>query len=113
MGPSDPDDDWEEADTDRMSANPFAGVDITGTTPGLARGFGSHVPLDLGAGGFQIEEIPDRVLPNRNRSDAGEELDDYDDDNPNNGKYDPKDLEILSIPGSHLHDEDSDLNTGG
>jgi hypothetical protein len=109
LGSSDPDDDWEEADDDGISRDAISGVDITGTTPGLARGFGSHVPLDLGSGGFQIEEIPDRALPNMYRPRADEELDDYDDDNPNNGKYDPKDLEALSIPGSHLHDQDSDI----
>jgi hypothetical protein len=109
MLPSDPDDFYEEGDDDLISGDAIAGVDITGTAPGLARGFGSHVPLDLGAGGFQIENIPDRALPHVNRPLADEELDDYDDDDPGNGKYDPKDLETLSIPGSGTHDEDSDL----
>ena len=109
LGPLDPDDDWEESDDDTLSGDAIAGVDITGTAPGVARGFGSHLPLDLGAGGFQIEDIPDRALPNMHRPQADEELDDYDDDDPNNGKYDPRDLETLSIPGAKTFDLDSDL----
>ena len=107
MEPSDPDDNWEEGDDDRLSSDAIAGVDITGTAAGLARGFGSHVPLDIGSGGFQIEEIPDRALPNRNRPAPGEELDDYDDDDPSNGKYDPRELESLSIPGARTRDQDT------
>lgn len=31
-------------------------ADITGTVTGIARGMATHLPQDLGAGGFQIEE---------------------------------------------------------
>lgn len=57
-------------------------ADQTGTVAGIARGFGTHLPQDLGRGGFQVEEVPDTVLglPPRIIRD-GEELDDYDDDN--------------------------------
>jgi hypothetical protein len=109
LGQSDPADDSEESDDDAISGDAVSEVDITGSTPGVARGFGSHVALDLGAGGFEIEDIPQRVLPNMQRPHVNEELDDYDDDNPNNGKYDPKDLELLSVPGSKIIDEDSEI----
>jgi len=107
MGQSDPDNDWEEREDDKISFDAVSGVDITGSTPGIARGFGSHVSLDLGSGGFQIEDIPETALSHHAVRRPGEELDDYDDDNPDNGKFDPKELEDLSIPGSHLRDQDS------
>ena len=57
------------------------GIDQTGTVEGIARGFGTHLPQDIGAGGFQVETIPDSALKLRGRPLAeGEELDDYDDD---------------------------------
>lgn len=57
------------------------GADQTGTVAGIAPGFGTHLPQDFGAGGFQVEAIPDRVLSMQARPLAeGEELDDYDDD---------------------------------
>ena len=61
-----------------------------GTVAGIARGFGTHLPQDIGAGGFQVETIPDSALklPPRPLAD-GEELDDYDDDT-DDGKYDAK-----------------------
>ena len=105
MEPSDPSAEWEELDdeyagTDREDEEGIGETDITGTAAGIARGFGSHLPLDLGSGGFQIEEIPRRALRYKDQPVPDEELDDYDDDDPDNGKYDPKDLEELSIPGS-------------
>ena len=69
---------------DLYSAEDETGVfatDGTGTVEGIARGFGTHLPQDLGAGGFQVESIPDSVLKLTPRPLAdGEELDDYDDD---------------------------------
>jgi hypothetical protein len=101
MGEADPDDAYEDYNDLTLTGERVGSVDITGTAEGLARGFGSHRALDLGADGFQIEEIPDRALPYTNRTGTDEELDDYDDDDPTNGKYDPKDLEGLSVPGSN------------
>ncbi len=106
MTERDPNDFYEEDDDDSISSDAIGNVDITGSAAGVARGFGSHVPLDLGSGGFQIEEIPDRAIPNMNRAQATEELDDYDDDDSSNGKYDSRELENLSIPGSKGGGED-------
>ncbi len=74
-------------------------TDQTGTVEGIARGFGTHLPQDLGRGGFQVEELPDRALRFQGRPVAeGEELDDYDDDGE--GKYDADpDLSRASEPG--------------
>ncbi len=108
MNSSDPDDFDEERDDDSLSGQAASDVDITGTAAGIARGFGSHVPLDIGSGGFQIEEIPDRALSHLGRTLPDEELDDYDDDDPNNGKYDPRELESLSIPGGGTSNDDLD-----
>jgi hypothetical protein len=33
-------------------------TDIEGQVPGVARGFGTSVPMDIGAGGFQIRDNP-------------------------------------------------------
>jgi len=56
-------------------------TDQTGTVAGIARGFGTHLPQDIGAGGFQVETIPDTALQFQGLPLAeGEELDDYDDD---------------------------------
>ena len=58
------------------------GTDQTGTVEGIARGFGTHLPQDLGKDGFQIEEMPEKAMQYISRPVAdGEELDDYDDDN--------------------------------
>ena len=56
-------------------------VDQTGTVAGIARGFGTHLPQDIGAEGFQVETLPNSALysPGPPLAD-GEELDDYDDD---------------------------------
>lgn len=56
-------------------------VDQTGTVEGIARGFGTHLPQDIGAEGFQVETLPNSALysPRPPLAD-GEELDDYDDD---------------------------------
>ena len=75
-------------------------TDLTGLAPGIARGFGSHVAQDLGADGFEIEEIPSAVVPLLHRPASNEELDDYDDDDSSNGKFDSRDLEHLSQPGA-------------
>lgn len=57
-------------------------TDQTGTVAGIARGFGTHLPQDLGPGGFHIEEIPDQALEMRNNVlDANNELSDYDSEN--------------------------------
>jgi hypothetical protein len=78
-------------------------ADQTGTVEGIARGFGTHLPQDLGRGGFQVEEIPRRALKYRDqpaRAD-GEELDDYDDDT-DDGVYDPDSaLAQASQPGAN------------
>ena len=69
--------------------NEIFATDQTGTVEGIARGFGTHLPQDLGRDGFQVEEIPRRALQYQDqpvRAD-GEELDDYDDDS-DSGKYD-------------------------
>lgn len=104
MNPDDPPDEWESADDAypaRQDENDGIGeTDITGTARGIARGFGTHLPLDLGKDGFQIEEIPTAAVGKIGSVRDGEELDDYDDDDPTNGKFDPRDLESLSIPGS-------------
>ncbi len=77
-----PNDGMDEADM--YSAADEDGIfstDQTGTVDGIARGFGTHLPQDIGAGGFQVESIPDRALHLSPRPLAdGEELDDYDDD---------------------------------
>jgi hypothetical protein len=84
-------------------------TDQTGTVEGIARGFGTHLPQDIGAGGFQVETIPDRALKLRGRPPAeGEELDDYDDD-ADDGKYDAKGkLAQDSEPFAHMVSEDLD-----
>src|SRR5439155_5189804 len=33
-------------------------LDIGGHAPGIARGFGTSVPMDIGAGGFQVRDNP-------------------------------------------------------
>lgn len=78
-------------------------TDQTGAVQGIARGFGTHLPQDIGNGGFQIEEIPNEALPFRNRYvNDGEELDDYDDDDDSNGKFDTRDLFAgVSEPGAN------------
>ncbi len=81
---ADPDPEAGDDDNDLYSADDERGVfgtDQTGTVEGIARGFGTHLPQDIGAGGFQVETIPDSALKLRARPLAdGEELDDYDDD---------------------------------
>ena len=102
---SDPAEQWEEADDefageDDEDEQGIGETDLTGTAPGIARGFGSHLPIDLGSGGFQIQEMPAQALRMQGRAGFAQgELDDYDDDDPTNGKDDPKGLEALSIPG--------------
>lgn len=75
----DPDDEFSAADQDGLP-----NADLTGTVAGIARGFGTHVPQDVGRDGFQIESFPAEALKMQGRPLAdGEELDDYDDDAPN------------------------------
>jgi len=72
MNPADlysPDNETEELSTDQ-----------TGTVAGIARGFGTHLPQDIGAGGFQVETLPNSALFAPRPLAEGEELDDYDDD---------------------------------
>ena len=87
------------------------GTDQSGTVAGIARGFGTHLPQDLGAGGFQVEAIPDRVLKMQGRPLAdGEELDDYDDDT-DTGKDDARGkLAADSQPFAHAVSTDPDTD---
>ncbi len=87
------------------------GTDQSGTVTGIARGFGTHLPQDFGAGGFQVEAIPDRVLRMQGRSLAeGEELDDYDDDT-DTGKDDARGkLAADSEPFAHAVSSDQDAD---
>ncbi len=107
-----PNDGIDEADL--YSAADEDGIfstDQTGTVAGIARGFGTHLPQDIGAGGFQVESIPDRVLNLRPRPLAdGEELDDYDDDT-DEGKDDAKGkLAADSEPFAHAVSSDPDAD---
>ena len=87
-------------------------ADQTGTVDGIARGFGTHLPQDFGAGGFQVESIPDRVLNLRPRPLAdGEELDDYDDD-ADAGKDDAKG-KLAADSERFAHAVSSDPNADG
>ena len=94
----DPDDLYSADNQDEVFA-----TDQTGTVAGIARGFGTHLPQDIGKDGFQVEEIPRRALRYQDqptRAD-GEELDDYDDDT-DNGKYDADQaLTQASEPGAN------------
>ena len=91
---ADPDDVY--ADEDRIWS-----TDQTGTVEGIARGFGTHLPQDLGRDGFHVEEIPDAALRRQRRVvHEGEELDDYDDNaNARDSDYVEDELSILSQPG--------------
>ena len=100
--------------SDLYSAEDQDGVlatDATGTVAGIARGFGTHLPQDIGAGGFQVETIPDSALKLQARPLAdGEELDDYDDD-ADDGLDDAKGkLAGDSEPFSHMVSEDPDAD---
>jgi len=97
---------------DLYSAEDQEGVfatDGTGTVAGIARGFGTHLPQDLGAGGFQVETISDSALKYQGRPPLdGEELDDYDND-ADDGKYDAQGkLAQDSEPFSHMVSDDPD-----
>ena len=84
-------------------------TDQTGTVPGIARGFGTHLPQDIGRDGFQVETIPDRALQFQGRPRAdGEELDDYDDDT-DTGKDDVRGkLARDSEPFAHMVSDTGD-----
>ena len=79
------------------------GTDGSGTVAGIARGFGTHLPQDIGAGGFQVESIPDSALnsPPRFLAD-GEELDDYDDDTDDGQDDATGKMAADSEPFSHM-----------
>jgi hypothetical protein len=91
----------EEADPDDLYASDDQvwSTDQTGTVEGIARGFGTHLPQDLGRSGFHVEEVPDAALRQPRRLiRAGEELDDYD-DKPAGDEYVEDELSIASQPG--------------
>ena len=104
MNPDDPAEQWETLDDEYLGDDDdqdagYGETNITGTVSGIARGFGSHVPQDVGKNGFQIEEFPDRAIGRLGRVEDGEELDDYDDEDTSNGKFDSRGLGPLSEPG--------------
>ncbi len=106
MNDTDPAADEAMDPDDLYSADDEIGIyatDQTGTVEGIARGFGTHLPQDLGKDGFQVEAIPRRALKYQNRPIVpGEELDDYDDEDDTNGEYDPGDiLGHASEPGAN------------
>ncbi|MCW3061439.1 MAG: hypothetical protein JWQ02_3260 [Capsulimonas sp.] len=111
---ADPDEDAGNDPSDRYSSavdESAWGTDQTGTVEGIARGFGTHLPQDLGRDGFQVEEIPDQALQYQGRAVAdGEELDDYDDEDETNGKFDSEEaLAHASEPGVNVvHDVPSE-----
>ena len=84
MNSSDPDDQnsIDQADLFTDPNDEYAqAADQTGTVAGIARGFGTHLPQDLGRKGFEIETIPTNALNTPRRPvGEGDELDDYDDD---------------------------------
>lgn len=91
------------ADANDLFSQAGSGIwatDQTGTVAGIARGFGTHLPQDLGKGGFQVEELPEAALTSRVALRDGEELDDYDDEDDTNGKFDDGDLAFLSEPNA-------------
>ena len=106
VGGMDEADFYSAADEDGVS-----GTDQSGTVAGIARGFGTHLPQDFGASGFQVEAIPDRVLNLQGRPLAdGEELDDYDDDT-DTGKDDARGkLAADSEPFAHAVSTDPDAD---
>jgi len=60
-------------------------TDIAGHAPGIARGFGTSVPMDIGSGGFQIgdnplmqPQDPDQPISNTRLSDEALGLRDVD-----------------------------------
>ena len=93
----------DEADPDDLyvDEDQVWSTDQPGTVEGIARGFGTHLPQDLGRGGFHVEEIPDAALKRQPRViHEGEELDDYDDNvNAHDSDYVEEELSILSQPG--------------
>ena len=86
-------------------------TDQSGTVEGIARGFGTHLPQDIGRDGFQVETIPDQALNLKARPLAdGEELDDYDDDT-DTGEFDAKGkLAADSEPFAHAVSADPDAD---
>ena len=103
MLPMDPSAEWESLDDEYPGENEedpegIGEADITGTAAGIAPGFGTHLSQDLGADGFQIEEMPvEASAPMRRRPGSGE-LDDYD-EGKDDGQFDLGDLAGVSEPG--------------
>ena len=106
-----PSDGMDGADLYSAGDESLGFTDQTGTVDGIARGFGTHLPQDIGAGGFQVETIPDRVLNLKSKPLAdGEELDDYDDD-ADTGQFDAKGkLAADSEPFAHTVSNDPDAD---
>ena len=112
MSDTDPADGGDENPGDLYSArdeDTIFATDQTGTVEGIARGFGTHLPQDIGAGGFQVEEIPRKALKYQGRPVAdGEELDDYDDEG-DTGEFDSSPgLARASEPGANRVQRDPD-----
>ena len=71
---TDPDPNAGSHDEDLLgSGNLGRAPDMTGTVTGAAPGLGTHLPIDLGAGGFQIEEP--EALDDPRVTDASEDTD--------------------------------------
>jgi len=91
MNSNDPSDDVEAIDDEFPGerVEDLEGIgesDLAANATGIARGFGSHLPQDIGSDGFQIEEIPADAAAKRRWPSQSEELDDYDDDKVRSGK---------------------------
>ncbi len=101
----DPDDLFSARSEDTVFA-----TDQTGTVQGIARGFGTHLPQDIGGGGFQVEELPDKALQFQARPIAeGEELDDYDDEDDTDAEFgQDAELSRASEPGLNRVEADED-----
>lgn len=59
---SDPDANADDDDANMEGAPLYRAPDMTGTVQGISRGTATHLPQDLGADGFEIEEI-DELSP--------------------------------------------------
>ena len=73
------------SDSDLDDDGRIEAVDIAGRAPGVARGFGTSVPMDIGSGGFQVRNNPllqrvdsDQPVSNQRLSDAARGLRDVD-----------------------------------
>lgn len=105
-----PNDGMDDADLYSAGGESLEFTDQTGTVDGIARGFGTHLPQDIGSGGFQVETIPDRALNLKSKPLAeGEELDDYDDDTDTGNDAKSK-LAADSEPFAHMVSSDPDAD---